>query len=514
MVDIRKITIPLAHTSPDNGLICPFVQEVNCSNFQDDYGRIFTAQYYDEALTKPVTPFCNLSGYANVYKDSNYIQIPLSDNKKDKLLPCLLKDHILKYRIIVTCRNKFFIYNGFVYQEITDFELKMLIAQYCEDYLRTQSSASIVDNVISFLKIDSRIAIESFDDYQTLKNIIVLDNGIFDINTGFLYPPDPQLLCTQSLNLSYFPYNYYAPYFDNFLYVLTGGNCVLMNRVLEMIGYIISSDNDGKCFFVFAGIGDSGKSVLLSLIESFFYEKDVNSTSINALGDRFTVGYLSGKRLCVFGDTSNETINSKSVSTLKCITGNDTLTSEKKYCAQERFINRAKIVLSTNHPIIPENNDEAFLNRMRIMPFVHSVPKSEQDPNLRGHLYNERDAIFLRAMLAYKNLKANNYVFSGEFEANMIYNNYFNLINSENTLTIFVNECCIFDATAKVYTNDLYNSYQEYSVKMGVQAIYGSVEVFSRALKSHYPQLENSRWREHGNEGKSGFVGIKLACSV
>ncbi len=47
--------------------------------------------------------------------------------------------------------------------------------------------------------------------------------------------------------------------FDGFLSTISGGNPEIKTRIIESMGYLLSSCNKGKCFFVMGTAPNSGK---------------------------------------------------------------------------------------------------------------------------------------------------------------------------------------------------------------------------------------------------------------
>ena len=79
-----------------------------------------------------------------------------------------------------------------------------------------------------------------------------------------------------------------CPNFDRFMRKISGGDTLLEKRIWQALGYIISSDLRGQCFFVLQGRAKTGKSTLLNFILSLFDEKTmVAPLDINSLSGRF-----------------------------------------------------------------------------------------------------------------------------------------------------------------------------------------------------------------------------------
>lgn len=72
----------------------------------------------------------------------------------------------------------------------------------------------------------------------------------------------------------------------------------------------------------------------------------------------------------------------------------------------------------TNHPLLLKHDDQAFWERIVVIPFRYQIPREQQIDNLEYKLMAEMPAIASRAIMAYYNLRNNHYCFSGDFEVN------------------------------------------------------------------------------------------------
>ena len=250
------------------------------------------------------------------------------------------------------------------------------------------------------------------------------------------------------------------------LNVVTNGNGALRLRLLEIIGYILSGDNNAKKFFLFAGVGNSGKSLLINLINSLYPRECVYCSTMNSLGDKFQ-GYMSGTQLCTFADMPDEVLSSEAVGNIKALTGGDMMPAWKKYQGYDVLEKTTRLLFATNHPVMLSGNDDAFWDRSCIVPFMVAIPPQHRDPYLYDRLMYERTAIVNNALCAYNNLllRSNGRVvqFSGEAEAQELYRLFCNsqklLDSSDSVYRRFISECCAEVDGARVPTQDLYIAY-------------------------------------------------------
>ena len=170
-----------------------------------------------------------------------------------------------------------------------------------------------------------------------------------------------------------------------------------------MIGYcLVPQDNSAKRIVLYQGVGNTGKSVLGSLLASFYEESAVGSVDAFRIGDRFSLSALATKALNISMDLPNSALNDQSVGVLKQISGNDLVQVEEKYKTPYAARIGCKMIFGTNHQLRTSSFDAAFLRRILLIPFNYPVPRYAQDPHLVDKLKNERAGIFFKAMLAYR----------------------------------------------------------------------------------------------------------------
>lgn len=266
-------------------------------------------------------------------------------------------------------------------------------------------------------------------------------------------------------------------------------------------------------FFVLFGKGDSGKSVLGNIIQSFFCSSDISTESLQDLGGRFNMASIVDKRLNISMDLEFDKINTSAIANLKMLTGNDLCRVEAKYSSPFSFKNTAKFLFATNHKIITKIKDEAFINRIVLIPFEHSIPKEKQICNLDEIIVNsEKLAIAIKAFEAYKKLRERNYIFSGGNIGFEEYSDEGFVYDECAILKSYIQNCCIFDEKYKTHSSVLYDEYCRYCNDNNFIAI--SQDHFCKLLKKEYiNKIENKKFRDN-NKNCNGFIGISLKKSL
>ena len=140
-------------------------------------------------------------------------------------------------------------------------------------------------------------------------------------------------------------------------------------------GYFITGHVDDRGLQIWHGVGRNGKGALCTLLRAmlagFYTQLD---RSVLLAGQQSGAGAatpqlmaLRTARLGVFseskeGDELNETL-------VKALTGDDPISARQLYCKQTEFRARAKLVLQTNHRPKINVQDQAMIDRLRLIPF-------------------------------------------------------------------------------------------------------------------------------------------------
>lgn len=337
---------------------------------------------------------------------------------------------------IFNAHGRLYFYDGDAYVPLSRDEALKRLLDACRATVAASGKTQFVKQVYGALLMEPRIC----KDGEEQINIVSLDDGLLNLDTWTLLPHDPNLFVTTRLCASWEKgLNSDCPVFERFLAEITAGDQTLQKRIWEVIGYLLVPDQRGKAFAIFQGRSNSGKSVLGEFIRDCFAGDVVSALAVNDLGGNFVLSDLVGKKLCVDFDLPADPFNKNAVSRLKKLTGNDLLSSDVKFQDRVRFVCTAKFLFATNHPILLPGTDQAFLNRLVLVPFAVSFEKVNQDFELGEKLQAERDAIVVRALMAYRSLRQRKYIFSGDYPLNLVTE------DGESDLaavTVFLRNCC------------------------------------------------------------------------
>lgn len=364
-------------------------------------------------------------------------------------------------------KNMIFVYSDGVYKKIPKKTLNKYVAAYIPAYLQTNSLLSNVSDLLTSEEIFS---------YSILngdKDIINLQNGLYNTRTMDFKLHDKEYLSSIQLNVKYYTNYINHGYWDNFLDTLTMGDTELKNIIQEWYGLILSNYDaaEPKKILILNGPGDTGKSKLISILTTLLGEGNTKSIQLQKLGDRFELGNIYKMRLIHYGDLPSKIIDDNSTAIMKVLTGGDILSIELKGLDTFDVKYRGAMMYSCNGlPIIGGDLGKHVFERFMIIPCNNPVPKEKQNPKLMEQLLLDKEYIFQWSMEGLKRLLNNNLKFTYSSQSEQAKNNY--AIKSDS-VRAFINE--YYDITTnkkdRIKIKDLYMYYETYCTRNGKKVV-------------------------------------------
>ena len=241
---------------------------------------------------------------------------------------------------------------------------------------------------------DIPINVLEFDKQLDMINV---NNGVVDLNTGKLLPHDKGYNMTKMLLLDYDRGGKCAAWLD-FLNTTFQGDSELINFIQRFLGYCLTGYTDEQVFCIFYGHGSNGKGTLIDTVMNVMGEyakttepetiikKKYERSSTNDLAD------LWGARFVTTSET--ETYQELDEGRIKRITGQDPIKCRFLYKDLFEYIPEYKLILLTNHEPIIKSHDYSIWRRVLKVPFDMKLPREQWNLNLRRELLDEREGIF------------------------------------------------------------------------------------------------------------------------
>jgi putative DNA primase/helicase len=173
----------------------------------------------------------------------------------------------------------------------------------------------------------------------------------------------------------------------------------LIDFLQRALGYSITGETAEKVVCIAYGSGDNGKTTLLSEVRDLLpeYSVTIGLDLLTAKEDSNNVAAARAKLLGARLAISSETEEGQRLSAARlkriCQGPGGEIEACRKYENPITFPESHKLWIDANHkPELP-TSDAAVWNRVRLIPFTVTIPKEEQEPQLKTMLHSEGEGI-------------------------------------------------------------------------------------------------------------------------
>lgn len=364
--------------------------------------------------------------------------------------------------------------------------------------LRSEN-AQRIEALLELARSETAIATRP-EDYDADPWLLNTQNGIVDLRTGELLPHDSAARLTKITAAGYDPHAS-CPTWQNFLQEIFLGNEDLIRFVQKSVGLALIGKVLEHCLFVLYGTGANGKSTFLNaLIRTLgdYAQEAAPELLLLKLKPEHPaeVADLCGLRLVATIEV--EQGRRLAEAKVKQLTGGDPIKARFMHKDYFQFIPSHTIFMATNHKPIVYGTDEAIWRRIKLIPFLYTVPEDKRDPELLDKLLQEKDGILAWAVqgtLIYRqeglNVPPEVSQATREYRAEM------------DVLADFLEECCEIAPQYEVPLRQVYEAYKQWAEENGEKVL--SQRVFSQRLTER--GIAN---RRRGTGGKVLIEGLRL----
>jgi len=340
------------------------------------------------------------------------------------------------------------------------------------------------------------------DLYDAPTNLIVVKNGVLNLETQQLESHNPEYFILNSLNVQ-FDSKAECPKFKKFLSEVTQEGD--LTTIQEFVGYCLHRQYNFHKALLLVGEGANGKSTFLECLRALLGNENVANESLQVLqNNRFAVSQLYGKLANVYADLP--AIALKETGIFKMLTGGDTISGEHKFKPRFDFKNYAKLIFSCNQ--IPETPDDsaAFYRRWIIINFPHQFLDADAhtDKDLLTKLTTtqELSGIFNWALEGIQRLLTNKQFTAGR----TIEETKAQYIQSSDPIRAFREECLTEKSDSVETKDDVYNAYIQYCQTRNLHTT--TKNTFAMRLPQYIAATPSITTRQH--KKIRSWTGIKL----
>ena len=225
-------------------------------------------------------------------------------------------------------------------------------------------------------------------------------NGTLDLRTGKLRQHRREDLITMTATVDYDPAAG-CPLWLSLLDRVTGGSVELQAYLQRAVGYSLTGDTSSQVVFFLWGQGSNGKSTFVSTIRRlagpYGARLDMNAlTTRGSSGPRESLADLCGKRFVAASEIEDG--SRLAVSLIKDLSGGESIRADRKYEHGFEFQPQLKLWLSGNHRPVIADNTYSIWRRLKLIPFVVTIPADEVDPRYPSRLEAEMPGILAWAV--------------------------------------------------------------------------------------------------------------------
>ena len=312
-----------------------------------------------------------------------------------------------------------------------------------------------LDSMVKLVQSEPGISVMT-KDLDRDPMLLTVNNGTLNLKTGELLPHNRDDLITKLVDVDY-DKNAQAPLWLAFLDQIMAGNKDLIMFLKRAVGYSLTGNISERVVFFLYGIGANGKTTFLETIRAVVGEYGLRTPTETLLVKRDgtipnDVARLSGSRLVVAAEAEEGKRLAEAL--VKDITGGDTISARFLHEEFFEFQPQCKIWLSSNHKPVVRGTDQAIWDRIKLIPFMVTIPEERQDKGLVEKLKTELPGILAWAMEGCLEWQAGGLGVPKEVRAATAEYRY-----EMDVLGGFLESCCKLDPSGLEMVKGLYDAY-------------------------------------------------------
>lgn len=321
------------------------------------------------------------------------------------------------------------------------------------------------------------------------------------IPTGRILAPTPALFTINALDFDYDPNPEPPERWIKFLEQLFGDDIESVELLQEWMGYCLTGDTSQQKMLLVVGPRRSGKGTIGRIITCLVGAGNVVGPTTGSLAGTFGLQPLIGKSVAIVSDArfGGEGVGTV-VERLLCISGEDTLTIDRKFLGSVSMKLSTRFMFLTNE--LPRLNDAstALAGRFLVLRLSSSF-YGKEDVKLTDQLLAELPGILHWAIEGWKRLRARGRFIQPKSGEDAIRD----MEDLGSPVGAFIRDCCIVGTGHRAWLDDLYDAWKAWCEQDGRNAV-STKQAFGRDLMAVSPGVA----RRRGTGMVSFYEGISL----
>jgi putative DNA primase/helicase len=334
--------------------------------------------------------------------------------------------------------------------------------------------------------------------------IVAVENGLLDVEQLRLLPHTPNFFNQIAVPFAYNPRAEPPANWRAFLAEVWPDEPDAINVLGEWFGYVIAGLLYLHKILLMVGPTRGGKGVIARILSALIGVKNVAGPTLNSLGGEFGLAPLIGKSLAIISDARLGKNSNIVVERLLSISGEDTITVNRKY--REQWNGKLPCRLHVISNELPRLGDAstAIVGRFVLLLTTRSW-LGKEDHELEQRLRGELPGILNWSLDGLKRLTADNH------------NAYTRVASADEAIiamrdlaspvAAFVRERCEIGTDKEVEVDRLYDNYKDWCQES--EHPKHSKSVFGRDLRAAAPTLRKIRPRDR-TDRRQTYIGICL----
>jgi P4 family phage/plasmid primase-like protien len=368
----------------------------------------------------------------------------------------------------------------------------------------TRRNSSWDAGVLNALGMSTLLAVQTTDfDFDPMR--LNCQNGVLDLKTGILSPPDPELLCS-SVCGTRFDAKATCPRWERFLATVTNNDRQLIEYLQVKVGYTLTGLTGRQEMYFLFGTGANGKTSFIDAVTTLLgdYHLQVDSSIIvshqqnisdnNILAQK---ALMHGKRMVSSTELPAGKVFNEAI--VKDFADSSQLLGCHKYGKPFSFWTSHKLWIFGNHRPNVRGDDEGIWRRLWPVPFSVFIPPEQRDEGLKEALRAELPGILNWALRGLKmHLEGYNLVPDVIAREKRTYR------ENNDILLEFLRQECVFDLddhSLQVAQSTLYDRYSNWAKTNGGYEI---------GRNNFYARIEGKRFTRSEVDKVITFHGIRL----
>ncbi len=346
---------------------------------------------------------------------------------------------------------------------VADLELRERISKWAiqsEQRFRLEACIAIASNL--------KPIADSGEHWDADGCLFCVKNGVIDLHTGSLRPGKPDDMITMQSPVTFEP-EAKAPRWTQFIKEVSNGDSELEIYLQRGVGYSLTAETKAQLWFFLYGLGTNGKTTFTMTIRRLMGDYGVRIDSEDLMirdkksrgsNPKEGVADTRGKRYAVASEVQDG--KKLDIGLLKDMSGQDSIKARRLYEHELEFIPTHKLWMFGNHKPIITDTTHAAWRRLKLIPFIYTVPDGVLDLDLQSKMEDELPGILNWAITGCLEWRRENFNEPGVVtDAVAAYR------HDSDILADFLEDCCIFEHMATVSKSELKATYENWCKENG-----------------------------------------------